>query len=225
MKSLRTRFENGSFALDAADVIYNTVLAAGVPELITKPANASHVFLSSNADIWANYVHTGEPSDLVSNGSFAVDADWTKGTGWTIAAGVASSDGTQAADADLSQNPPLGIIENQLYYVTFTVSGYSAGNVCAVIGGTEGTDRAADGTFSEYILAGSGAAIALRADSNFVGSIDNFSAIPAARVPTTENTTGRGSELNPAVRYINTVDAISLVSDYAAKVSLCFYRD
>jgi hypothetical protein len=108
---------------------------------------------------------------LITNGVFAADTNWTKGTGWTIAAGVASSSGAQSDDADLTQTitPTAGLI----YKVVFTVSGYSAGNVCAVVGDTEGTDRAANGTYTEYIMAGAGTDFDIRADLNFVGSIDN----------------------------------------------------
>jgi hypothetical protein len=110
-------------------------------------------------------------SDLVTNGAMAADSDWTKGVGWTIAAGVASSDGSQAADADLTQT--MAVAPSSIYQVTFTVSGYAAGNVCAVVGDTEGTDRGANGTFVEYITCGAGGDVDLRADIDFVGNIDN----------------------------------------------------
>ena len=110
-------------------------------------------------------------SDLVTNGEFAADTDWTKGTGWTIAAGVASSDGTQGGDADLTQ--ALSLVNGKTYEVEFTVSNYSAGNVTPVAGDTEGTDRAANGTFTENIIAGAGGDIDIRADLDFVGDIDD----------------------------------------------------
>ncbi len=114
-------------------------------------------------------------TDFVLNGAFATDTAWTKGTGWTIAAGVASSDGTQAGDADLTQTPAVALIPGEFYEVIFTVSNYSAGNVTAVVGATEGTDRAANGTFTETIKAGAVGDIDIRADLNFVGDIDNVS--------------------------------------------------
>jgi hypothetical protein len=36
----------------------------------------------------------GEPAELVVNGGFDADTDWTKGTGWSIAGGVATQDGS-----------------------------------------------------------------------------------------------------------------------------------
>lgn len=108
----------------------------------------------------------------ISNGTMTTDSVWTKGTGWTIAAGVASSDGTQTGDSDLTQTPTYALENGQTYVVTFTVSGYSAGNVCAVVGDQEGTDRSADGTYVETITASSGADFDIRADADFVGNID-----------------------------------------------------
>lgn len=113
-------------------------------------------------------------TNLVSNGTFTTDpGGWTKGTGWTINTGAnaAQSDGSQTADSDLTQT--ITLTEGRVYKVTFTVSGYSAGNVCAVIGETEGTDRSANGTYSEYIVAGSGTDLDIRADLNFVGNVES----------------------------------------------------
>lgn len=119
-------------------------------------------------------------AEEILNGAFAADSGWTKGTGWTIAAGVASSDGTQVADADLTQTPATALVEGTSYVVIFTVSSYSAGNVTAVVGETEGTNRAANGTFTQTIVAGSGADVDIRADLDFVGDIDNVSVSVAA---------------------------------------------
>ena len=35
--------------------------------------------------------------------TFATDSNWTKGTGWTISNGVASSDGSQTSNSNLYQ--------------------------------------------------------------------------------------------------------------------------
>ena len=109
--------------------------------------------------------------DLITNGVFSADSDWTKGTGWSIAANVASSDGSQIANADLSQ--AITFVEGAFYKVTFTISGYSAGNLTAVVGDTEGTDRVKNGTYIENIKAGSGADFDMRADLDFIGNVDN----------------------------------------------------
>lgn len=110
-------------------------------------------------------------ADLVTNGGFAADTDWTKGTGWTIATGVANSDATQSADSDLTQ--ALSLVNTNTYEVEFKVTNYVAGNVTPVAGDTEGTDRAANGTFTENIVAGAGGDIDIRGDLDFDGDIDD----------------------------------------------------
>lgn len=120
---------------------------------------------------------------LVTNGVFSSDTEWEKGTGWTIAAGVASSDGTQTADSDLSQfvenkvadpnGEPYILVAGRTYDVSFDVANYVSGNVTFVAGGTEGTDRSANGTHTETIVAGDDGTVVIRADLNFVGDVDN----------------------------------------------------
>ena len=46
----------------------------------------------------------------------------------------------------------------------------------------------------------------------------------AASVPAGDTTDGTGSELNPSLRFIEGVTAIGVISEYAAKVSITFYK-
>lgn len=131
---------------------------------------------SSDASQGADSDLTQTPTiELLANGAFASDTLWTKGTGWTIAAGIASSSAAQTADSDLTQTPSTALVEGQSYRVTFTVSGRTVGSIAPVIGDTEGTDRSGNGTYIEDIIAGSGADIDFRADVDFDGDIDNAS--------------------------------------------------
>jgi hypothetical protein len=136
----------------------------------TKPADAD---TTEGAGTLLAQFSLPSGAEMVTNGGFAADTDWTKGTGWTIAAGVASSDGSQSANSDLSQ--AITALQGVEYEVVYTVSGYSAGNVRAVVGSTAGTNRAANGTYTETIVAGVSGEIAIRADLDFVGNIDNVS--------------------------------------------------
>ena len=87
-----------------------------------------------------------------TNGSFASDTAWTKGSGWSISGGkgVASS-----ASSTLSQNAAHTLVAGRKYTVTYTVSSFSAGTVTFSVGGTAGTARSANGTYTEIIAAGS----------------------------------------------------------------------
>ena len=125
----------------------------------------------ANADVNANVSladNTG--SDLATNGTFDSDTGWTKGTGWTIDSGVASSDGSQGGDSDLSQT----ILTNaKTYLVTYTISNYSAGTLTAVAGSTIGNARNDNGTYTEVITAND-TDFKLRASEDFVGSVDDM---------------------------------------------------
>lgn len=206
------------------------LLAANVPEFFNVPTDlstgeyAKYVMFGKGAaaDFYAQTFTATDGADRVTNGAFAADESWTKGTGWTIAAGVAASDGTQSADADLEQTGVL--VEGQSYLVTFTVSGYSAGNVTAVVGGTEGTDRGSDATFTEVIVAGSSQVIALRADADFVGNVDNFSILPCASVPG-DDATGLASQQNPIGFLLNgNKTVVSIVSAGTPIITASFYK-
>ena len=109
---------------------------------------------------------------LVTNGTFDADTAWTKGTGWTISGGVASCDGSQTANSDLSQ--AATVVAGKTYIITATVT-RSAGTVYLKVGDTTGAAITASGTFTQTLVAGSTGVIMARADSSFVGSVDNIS--------------------------------------------------
>jgi hypothetical protein len=115
---------------------------------------------------------------ILSNGDFATDTVWTKGTGWTIGSGVATH-GTGSASA-LSQS----YIFRGEHVITFTVSGRTAGSVEARLSddsdGTgnvvSGTSRVTNATFTDSLLAADTSGyIAFFASSDFDGSIDDVS--------------------------------------------------
>jgi len=115
--------------------------------------------------------------NYVLNGLFATDTDWIKGTGWTIANDLASSDASQTGDSDLTQTPAVALVDGEVYEVTFAITGQTAGNVTPVVGDQEGTDRAADGVYIEEITAGAGTDIDIRADLDFDGDISGISVV------------------------------------------------
>lgn len=118
-----------------------------------------------------------EGDDLVLNGGFATDTGWTYPASWSIAANVATSDGTQAGDADLTQTPATALIPGQDYEIVFTTANRTAGNVTPVVGDQEGTDRAGNATYTETITCGAGGDIDLRADVDFDGDVGLVSCV------------------------------------------------
>lgn len=106
-------------------------------------------------------------ADVIVNGAFAADTNWSKGAGWAIAAGTANA---TAASSDLTASvAPLTV--GLWYQLTFTVSGFSAGTIQGVLGTQELLTRAANGTFVQTRRANT-TAFVMRG-VGFTGSIDN----------------------------------------------------
>ena len=114
------------------------------------------------------------PGNLVTNGAFDADSDWTKGTNWTIGSGAASH--TAGTASDLTQAVSK-LVEGKSYVCTYTISSYSAGDVRLVLGGTNGTYRGVTGgaqTWRETLTCGStDSNVKFYGHTAFVGSIDN----------------------------------------------------
>lgn len=112
----------------------------------------------------------GDMANYVTNGTFASDTAWTKGTGWTIAGDVGVATG--GISTAISQN--IATLEaGRIYTVTYTVSGFSAGTVTVSVGGTAGAARASDATFTEAIVCGSANTTLAFTGVAFTGNIDN----------------------------------------------------
>ena len=112
-------------------------------------------------------------TNLVTNGGFDTDTDWTKETGWTIGSGVASSDGTQTVTSLLTSTaaPVVGLA----YVVKFDITARSAGSLNVRLGETSTSTVSGVATYTYTITASSTQPFSALASSTFVGSIDNVS--------------------------------------------------
>ncbi len=110
----------------------------------------------------------------VTNGGFDSDTAWTKGSGWTIAAGVATATG--AISTALSQNCPVTLVAGKSYSITYTTT-RSAGTITPSIGGTNGSGRTTSATFVETIIAGATQVVAFTG-TGFTGTVDVVSIVP-----------------------------------------------
>lgn len=175
-----------------ADLVDGVEAAAinqlAVAQETTKQHNFNATTLTSlGADSVPNGAFT-DGSDFAVNGDFASgDQDWTKGTGWTIPTSDAQSDGNQSADADLV-NTGITVSAGEAYLVTFTISSWTAGNCTPVVGAQEGTDRGSASTFAEVIVATDTTPLTFRADSNFIGTIDDITIVQAGDAGWTQGT-------------------------------------
>ena len=69
-------------------------------------------------------------NEEVTNGDFATDSDWSKGTGWTISGGKANVNAT--SNTDLAQD--VGSSIGKTYKITFEISNYVTGSAQVLLG-------------------------------------------------------------------------------------------
>jgi hypothetical protein len=137
----------------------------------TRAADVLSYTVNTTAQI--NAAVAGQP-ELVTNGGFATDSDWTKGTGWTIGSGVA----TKAAGSSSAINQTAAsFTAGQLVALTVTISGRTAGSLYWRIGNTTNIGiMSVNGTITQILPASAtGTYLGLFADATFDGTIDNVS--------------------------------------------------
>jgi hypothetical protein len=120
--------------------------------------------------------YSGVGPDTVINGTFAVDADWTKGTGWAIGSGVATK--TAGTAAVLSQAQTL--VAGRSYLLTYTITRTAGTLTAQFTGGTtvSGTARSVSATFTEVLQAVTGnTTLEFSADASYAGTVDNVTLV------------------------------------------------
>ena len=139
-------------------------------------------------EVPANVVLNGDyeelGSNLVTNGTFDVDANWTTATGWDINTTTkkAECDGSQSGNAELKQQDgvagvTLNIVNGKTYELTFDLV-VQAGAITQVeVGNTYDTnDITSSGTYTRTLKASStNKRLTITANSTFAGSVDNIS--------------------------------------------------
>ena len=109
-------------------------------------------------------------SNIVTNGGFDTDSNWSKGAGWTISGGKASNDGSTG---NLTQSGIL--IVGEQYEITVTVSDYVSGSVQVTAGAQfhgSSSILSANGTYT-LIQTCSPTTSLFLVSSSFNGKIDN----------------------------------------------------
>ena len=127
----------------------------------------------------SNFTDTG--SDVVINGTFATDTNWSKNSNWTISGGEAISDGTSSATINQSSI----LTEGVSYKISFEITEYTSGSgysVRAGAGTTYSTAVTSLGVHTFYQVATGnplyGDAIYIKASGDTIGKITNVTAEP-----------------------------------------------
>jgi len=169
--------------------IFNTALtAAQVADLYNNPEKVVPTGVSDSAlKLWLPMMEgagttaiNGAPdalgSELITNGDFDTDSDWTKGTGTTISGGKANL--SNATSVSLYQD--IGTQSGKVQ-VSFNVSNYSSGTLNVYSGSNQNAaiinvEADANGFYSCYVERGGGNEnIIFGSSDNFTGSIDDVS--------------------------------------------------
>ena len=123
-------------------------------------------------------------SGLIKNGKFDTDIDWTKGIGWSIANGVATSDGTTGDTYQISSSS-FSLKSGQIALVECDIVSISSGSFAITYSTHSGSATASAystsgvvGKLKREIIANSDCVISIGVNqSGTVGSIDNVSVI------------------------------------------------
>ena len=115
--------------------------------------------------------------ELVTNGDFATDSDWTLKPGSNISGGSLNFDGTQTSTRNINQSI-TSLDLTKIYKVTFTISNYTAGQVKVKISNNaSGKNKTANGTYVQYLSGMTNTTLSITASNGFAGSIDNVSVV------------------------------------------------
>jgi hypothetical protein len=165
---LDTIFGAGNWAWYQLDEQYTS---DGLGHLEADGGGANKTQLGPTVSHAANkaYIAPLGGDEIIVNGGMDADTNWSKGTGWTIAAGVASKASGTASNLNATV-PPLTV--GGWFVTTFTVSNYVAGNFSNRYGGTNGVLRSANGTFTETAITDN-TNYSVRGDATADGDIDD----------------------------------------------------
>ena len=113
-------------------------------------------------------------SELVTNGTFDTDSDWTLPTGVTISGGSLNFAGSSSETTTASN---INVEAGKMYRIVFTISNYVSGSVKINTNGAfgNGAVRSANGTYTEDLVGVGSGTFRLWASVTFQFSIDNIS--------------------------------------------------
>ena len=149
--------------LDFADNYY---LANGGSKTL---ANAVTHARAGNATMTDGY-----GPELVTNGGFDSDSDWTLGTGWSIAGGKA----VKTAGTGDGASQSIDLKEGVAYLVSYDITRNAGGVQAQFVGGSTVAlpSKTASGSYTDVLVAVSGnTSLRMFASSTFGGTIDNIS--------------------------------------------------
>ncbi len=113
----------------------------------------------------------GPPTELVTNGKFTSPSGWTFGGNWSYDMPNGEADHSGWGEDALSRD--VSVTAGKKYMVIFTVKNYSFGGVAFILGGQNGTERSANGTYVEVVTAINTDGLEFWGVTSYTGSIDD----------------------------------------------------
>ena len=156
--------------------VASRVNSSGLVEMVGRTLGSNLVQNGDFSEIGTDLVQNGTfdlGSELVTNGDFATDSDWVKGTYTSIENGKAV---ITNSTGEISLRQSLGVAQKTIK-VTYTISDYVSGVLRIQYGAINGTNRSANGTYTDYITGANASQDLLiySLTSNTTLSIDNVS--------------------------------------------------
>ena len=112
-------------------------------------------------------------SELVTNGDFSVDANWTKNTNTSISGGEGVSDGSNVGTV-IGFEQEIGAISGAIYKVNFDINSISGSNLAVTVSTSVFSYKSAIGSYSEIIEAND-TEVKVRYLAGTISTIDNVS--------------------------------------------------
>jgi hypothetical protein len=152
---------------------YNTGIAVGLVGAATADIDTPIPVMGKLESVYVRYniVPTAGGADVIVNGTFETDTDWTKGTNWSIPGTKKAT--AAAADANLTAAvAPLD--GSSIYYVTYDLV-VTTGSIRVISGAGVGVTRSVTGSYSELITSAA-TSFAFDPVTTFTGTVDNVHA-------------------------------------------------
>lgn len=145
---------------------YSVYFRAATASLVIGFRNGSNTI--GHTSLFDN-VFVGVSGQLVANGAFHGDVEWTLGTGWTISGGVLVG----TSPTGFARQTPDITIEDS-YVITYEITSFTGTSFFWSLGGVNLTARTAAGTYTETITAISTAQLESHVSATSI-NIDNVS--------------------------------------------------
>lgn len=110
--------------------------------------------------------------NILVNGSFSVDSNWAKGSGWSISSGNAKRTNTGVSSNLTQQNAITSAMYNKVFLTIFDAT-ITTGGVDARFGFKTASYKTVSGTYSFEIASSTSPDYLLQGSADFSGSVDN----------------------------------------------------